>query len=368
MGMSSRESEIDYSKKYLTFEALEDSSFMFSKAGLSYSIDNGNTWTALDADTATPTVSAGNEIIFKGKMTSGTTYGNQGIGIFSATGTFNASGNIMSLLHSDNFIGQTDLTGRDYVFFGLFQQNDKLINASNLILPATALATYCYGYVFYNCTSLITAPKLPATILSTYCYMGMFYGCTSLTTAPALPSITLADNCYSMMFYDCTSLTIAPELPAITLTSSCYQSMFSGCTSLTTAPTLPATTMTSSCYSSMFKGCTSLTAAPELPATTVNSSCYKEMFNGCTSLITAPELPAIELKNLYYCYEGMFNGCSSLNYIKAMFTTKPSTNYTNNWVDGVSATGTFVKNSAATWDVTGVNGIPEGWTVQTADN
>ena len=36
------------------------------------------------------------------------------------------------------------------------------------------------------------------------------------------------------------------------------------------------------------------------------------------------------------------------------------------YINGVAATGTFVKNSAAEWDVSGVNGIPEGWTVQTA--
>jgi hypothetical protein len=68
------------------------------------------------------------------------------------------------------------------------------------------------------------------------------------------------------------------------------------------------------------------------------------------------------------CYREMFNGCTSLNYIKAMFTTTPSTTYTKSWVDGVAANGTFVKNSAAQWDVSGINGIPTGWTVQTADN
>jgi hypothetical protein len=49
-----------------------------------------------------------------------------------------------------------------------------------------------------------------------------------------------------------------------------------------------------------------------------------------------------------------------------MFTTTPSSSYTNNWVSGVSTTGTFVKNSAATWTTTGNNGVPRGWTVQTA--
>jgi hypothetical protein len=88
------------------------------------------------------------------------------------------------------------------------------------------------------------------------------------------------------------------------------------------------------------------------------------MFYGCTSLTTAPVLPATTLASS--CYNGMFRGCTSLNYIKAMFTTEPSTNYTENWVNGVSATGTFVKNSTASWTTTGVNGIPTGWTVQTA--
>ena len=51
-----------------------------------------------------------------------------------------------------------------------------------------------------------------------------------------------------------------------------------------------------------------------------------------------------------------------------MFKTTPSTAYTNSWVRGVASSGTFVKNVAATWNVTGVHGIPEGWTVETATN
>jgi hypothetical protein len=88
------------------------------------------------------------------------------------------------------------------------------------------------------------------------------------------------------------------------------------------------------------------------------------MFQGCTSLETAPELPAINLA--YNCYNQMFQGCTNLNYISAMFMTTPSTVYTYNWVKGVAATGTFVKNSQATWDVTGRHGIPEGWTIEYA--
>ncbi len=142
--------------------------------------------------------------------------------------------------------------------------------------------------------------------------------------------------------------------------------MFIECSSLTTAPALPATTLSNGCYYAMFVNCTSLAAAPQLPATTLTNNCYANMFQGCTSLTAAPDLPAITLES--DCYREMFLGCFNLKYIKALFTTTPSQSYTRNWVSGVpSGTrsgGNFVKNSAAEWDVFGVNGIPNGWTVE----
>ena len=260
-------------------------------------------------------------------------------------------------------IGTTETTLADSCCYQMFNGCTSLTSAPEL--PATTLASGCYSNMFKDCTSLTTAPVLPARTLELSCYVEMFSGCTSLTTAPALPATTLASGCYSNMFKDCTSLTTAPVLPARTLELSCYVEMFSGCTSLTTAPALPATTLASGCYSNMFKDCTSLVSAPSvLPATTLVSSCYYRMFSGCRSLTTAPELPAETL--VVSCYGGMFQGCRSLNYIKALFITKPSTTYTNNWVNSVASTGTFVKNSAAEWkNVTGVNGVPSGWTVVT---
>ena len=271
----------DYSQDYLTFVALEDGTFTFAPQSsnvISYSTDNGTTWTEGNS----VSVNSGDKVLWKGTMTPATY---QGIGTFSSTAEFNAQGNAMSLLFGVNFKGQTSLTGKDRAFLGLFH-NAKIVNAENLSLPATTLANSCYS--------------------------SMFRGCTSLTTTPELPATTLAINCYYGMFRDCTSLTTAPELPA--------------------------TILESSCYSYTFQGCTSLTAAPELPATTLTSQCYQYMFNGCMNL----------------------------NYIKAMFTTTPGTDYTSNWLKEVAETGTFVKNSAATWTTTGVNGVPNGWTVQTA--
>ena len=83
-----------------------------------------------------------------------------------------------------------------------------------------------------TCTSLIKAPDLPATTLASACYGYMFSGCQSLTKAPALPATTLAKSCYEGMFYTCQSLTEAPALPATTLAEACYWGMFFNCQSL----------------------------------------------------------------------------------------------------------------------------------------
>ena len=219
--------------------------------------------------------------------------------------------------------------------------------------------------LFKDCTQLTTAPELPATTLADSCYYFMLQGCSSLTQAPALPATTLTKNCYASMFANCDALTSAPELPATALAEACYNDMFNYCSSLTEAPELPATTLDTLCYSGMFQHCTSLTQAPELPATTLTDRCYFMMFNECTSLTQAPELPATTLTRM--CYFNMFGNCTQLNYISMMATDISAFLCLHSWVQGVASTGTFVKNSAATWDVTGVDGIPSGWTVQTAD-
>lgn len=169
---------------------------------------------------------------------------------------------------------------------------------------------------------------------------------------------------FSYIFSKSTFLYDAQELKLPNdATESCYNNIFFGCTSLLKAPTLPATTLANSCYASMFASCTSLTTAPELPATILASYCYGSMFVGCSSLVQAPELPATTLVN--NCYAWMFSGCTNLNYVKAMFTTDPTSGtYLTNWLNSVSSTGTFVKSKDATWTKEQA-GIPTGWTVET---
>lgn len=401
---------IDYSKAYLTFEALSDNTplyFRSTRGGeslpISASSDNGRTWNEYissnsdnnNEGTLIATLMKGQKVMIKGNIF--TPYTGRGYSRFNGLegdGSLILYGNIMSLAYGDDFIGKTSMKKtvqepiyeydettdtnvivgyedvEENICFGwIFETVRNLVSAENLILPADELymrgSDGAYEGMFHNCINLVKAPSiLPATKLANSCYYRMFEDCFSLQNAPKLPATILAGGCYQYMFQGCRSLTAAPELLATTLADECYYKMFYGCTSLTTALELPATTLAEGCYDFMFQECTSLVNAPELPATTLAENCYEYMFLDCTSLTTAPELPATTLvKN---CYYGMFNGCTSLSYIKAMFTTTPSGTYTGNWVQNVASTGTFVKNDAATWNVSGVNGIPNGWTVETA--
>ena len=139
-------------------------------------------------------------------------------------------------------------------------------------------------------------------------------------------------------------------------------------TTITNHPTkdivLPATTLTPSCYMYMFSGCAGLTRAPQLPATTLADGCYHRLFDNCTSLETAPTLPAKRLAP--FCYSSMFAGCTSLNYVKCLATDISADICLDGWMEGVPASGTFVKASTNNSYSTGINGIPEGWTVENA--
>lgn len=230
-------------------------------------------------------------------------------------------------------------------------------------LPATTLARNCYYSMFSGCKSLQSVGNLPATQMAEYCYAYMFSYCEQLTEAPVLSATVLAEYCYENMFASCTSLTTAPDLPVTDIVSCCYRWMFDGCSSLVNAPALPATVLNSECYRGMFRNCTALTEAPVLPATTLREHCYMEMFEGCTSLTTAPVLPAEELG--WTSYYGMFRNCTSLNYVKAMFKGYDDPNTLQEWLSGVSSTGTYVMNAAATYDRAEA-GVPAGWTVETA--
>lgn len=248
---------------------------------------------------------------------------------FKIEGNIKISGDLVALRD-----GLTEPRGYD--FLDLFKQCKGITDASQLNMPSK-VESYGLQHLFNGCSSLKYPPKMPKKKVGFYGCYGMFEGCTSLLEAPELPATSVDSGAYGYMFLKCTSLKQAPDLPAISLSTECYKGMFHSCTSLVKAMDI-------------------------LPATRITSrDAYNYMFYGCTSLEVAPVLPA---KEIYYdCYAGMFYECSKLNYVKALFTS--NIGCCENWLYGVSSSGTFVKNAEATWDVVGVSGVPEGWTIQT---
>ena len=357
----------DYSKEYLTIEAVDNNALVrfiaYSTSDMSvskdiqYSKDKSN-WATVSFGNSSGGnipgvgINKGEKLYLKGDNLTYSDYSDDNnqfydckIEITGDNSNAKLYGNIMSLLYADNFANQTTLYNR-CTFRSLFSSSTALTDASNLVLPATTLTEKCYEAMFSDCSSLISIPKLPATTLAPWCYSSMFQNCTSL-----IESIQ--------------------ELPATTLTEECYSYMFNGCTSLRLTPDLPATTLAPSCYAYMFSD-TGITAGPELPATTLAEECYAFMFNNCASMWTAPDLPATTLARS--CYWGMFKGCSLLTYIKCLGYTsgdntgendKPMIYYTSEWVNGVSSTGTFIKNPNMAWP-TGISGIPDGWKIEDA--
>ena len=359
----------DYSKEYLTIEAVDNSvlvefilgatSGMNVSKDIQYSKDKSS-WTTVSFGNSSGGniqgvgINKGEKLYLRGDNTTYSDYSDDdnnqfyhcSIKITGDNSNAKLYGNIMSLLYADNFANQTTLHNR-CTFSHLFNSSTALTDASNLILPATTLSEQCYAVMFIDCSSLISIPKLPATTLAPRCYFGMFQNCTSLIESiQELPATTLADACYSYMFNNCTSLRLTPDLPATTLSPSCYLYMFSN---------------------------TNITAGPELPATTLAKECYAFMFNNCKSLITAPDLPATTLS--LNCYAYMFKDCLVLTYIKCLGYTsgdntgdndKPITEYAGGWVDGVGPYGTFIKNPNMTWP-TGISGIPDRWKVEDAN-
>ena len=410
------EGEISFQVTYSYYHSVTLAPIQYQK--------NGGEWTEYTWGNAI-SVTSGDKVAFRGENAS--YYGN-GSGYEShitSTADVYVYGNIMSLVHANDFATNFTMTG-DWNFANLFKQPTeypwdppvvvktiKSHPSKDIMLPSTTITNYCYNGMFAGCIGITRAPELPATTMTCGCYAGMFRA-TGLTEAPALPATVMIPysydaegehgsiDCYMQMFQDCADLTVAPALPATTLVHGVYQNMFQGCTSLTKAPVLPATDLTGAdqCYTGMFKECTSLKNAPALLATTLDSWCYMEMFSGCTSLVNAPALPATTLAEDCYhrmfegctslttapvlpattllgqVYGGMFDGCTSLKYVKCLAVNIVDTSHgedstTDCWLSNVAATGTFVKANDADWSVktkTGeaLNGIPAGWTVVNA--
>lgn len=373
-------------KEYLTFEFLEDGSFVWKSSDstaaktISYRI-NKSEWTEITSTTdgISVPVSKDDIVEFKGNnetycneinrnASSGETFSAK-MSYFSVTTQFNAYGNTMSLIDSDNFVLKDNLT-EDMTFLGLFNGCTGLLDAEYVMLPAMTLTESCYERMFNDCSNMLIAPELPAMTLTDRCYYAMFLDCGSLVKCPELPATVLGLECYYEMFRQCYKITEAPKLPATILPDACYKYMFNRCYAITKTSVVydaSKTTLGKECFRGMYAFCTGLTEAsidlqletiPEgtlystfysattlsnvkavigaensvaekeacrslfqdtsisdasnihLNPITVGDSGYCFMFYQCYNLTEVPELPATTIGNA--CYLEMFGRCSNL--------------------------------------------------------
>lgn len=201
---SSNSEEQDISKRYLTFEALEDVTIVIitqaesegSSITFYCKVDNEKNWQSkiarvgFNRATSLCSLQAGQKLQIYCNRNH---YYDYNVQIkFNINNRVNISGNILSIFYGEQFadydsfpvpIGTQAASARN-----LFN-SCKIVDASNLILPNTA-PTNCYYQMFYNCTTLTTAPTLPATTLNSGCYTNMFNGCSSLNYIKALFTTT----------------------------------------------------------------------------------------------------------------------------------------------------------------------------------
>ena len=98
-----------------------------------------------------------------------------------------------------------------------------------------------------------------------------------------------------------------------------------------------------------------------LPYGNLADNAFESMFSQEFYLRTAPVIHNKSLGN--GCYKNMFSGCVNLNNITCLNTEYNNEKY-NNWVNGVSETGTFTKSENMSAFPSGNSGIPVGWNVQ----
>ena len=176
----------DYSKMYLTFTVLTAGRInVYSAPAEHLRIRyNGGSWYRLPMDDGTYafiSVYAGDIVEFKGDGNfvageSGT------FATGSSSATYNVFGNIMSLQEPDDFAETTVLA---VSFAHLFYNNTSIVDATNLVLPATVLnVANAYSYMFRSCTNLTSGPTIGAinwTISeSASACMYMFRDCSKL--------------------------------------------------------------------------------------------------------------------------------------------------------------------------------------------
>lgn len=373
---------------YLTFEALEDQTITFTSASevnnvLSWSYD-GNTW----VEGNEVQVKSGDKIMCKGDCVTqefySATYPYYSIGQFNTSGYFNLSGNIYSLINLYKF---PEFTEEDYIncmimlLPGLLtthteQSGSKILqeqysNLSGKELYYKVLEDYPRMVEDVNMEQIDIFTHL--TLKNNYSKQQALNKIMSLGlpfTASSWEELVVSARNILMMdipYQDISKKDFPNEFIEVYLYQMIkgeligFSGLFENTKVINASELFLGTSACIADFSWLFDNCTSLMHAPKLTSKFLRGGCYHLMFYGCTNLVHAPELPATTLEE--YCYYGMFKGCSNLNNITMLATDISAVNCLGNWTEGVSEKGTFIKSPNMNSLPTGVNGIPEGWTV-----
>lgn len=318
---------------YLCFTALEAGQFTLTipaavtSANLTYVewSKDGRTWNHTDntseAVTIDVQVASGGKVYWRGKAqryaTSPTNYC-----CFSSDCRFTAKGVLKSLLFAEDFVTHVDGTWTsvyNYALSQLFRGCTTLIDASELILPSGHLAVAQLLGLFRDCTNLVRGADLPATGVNGSSYYWLYYNCTSLERLPNIAATTITDivggngnYAFYYAFYGCTSMTGSV---ALNLTQVKGKQMFDGC----------------------FWRC-------KISSVDVTMQSYD--LQGCV------------FRNCFYL-------CTNLNHVRCTIDPSLATSDDfQNWLSGVSSTGTFIQAAGVTWP-RGASGIPTNWTIET---
>lgn len=165
----------------LTVEALGDGTLTFADhvpTDNLYVKVNGGDSQVMTADNKSVTVSQGDKVqLFN---TSASVYYKTATYLFKTDFDYNISGNINSMYYGNDFIGKEDNGGIGQFMFSYWFYNNRVVDASKLILPYKILELSYYNWLFYGCSKLTIAPELIAKIVKNGGYANLFRKCSSI--------------------------------------------------------------------------------------------------------------------------------------------------------------------------------------------
>lgn len=128
----------------------------------------------------------------------------------ASSNAFHIGGNIMSLFYDSDFKDKTAFDEKYSAHcVGMFYNSVGFVDASELVLPATTLTKWSYGHMFQQSAQLMYPPNIHLDdIQAGSACKYMFYGCTSLIETPELWATTHNGKsyCYDYMFTNCSAL------------------------------------------------------------------------------------------------------------------------------------------------------------------